>query len=225
MNPTELVKYIDHTLLKAQALPQDIEQLCQEAIEYGFYSVCVNSVYAPLAMRILSGHESKVCCVVGFPLGANLSQVKSHEARMCIDKGVTEIDMVANIAAIKQADERVFCQDIEFVKNVCHPQGVTLKVIVESCLLSEDELIWATKMVNKTGADFIKTSTGFSTGGATPEAVKIMKKHAASHLKIKASGGIRDINDAQNYIKLGASRLGTSSGVKIIQGIKSEGSY
>jgi deoxyribose-phosphate aldolase len=217
MTPSQIVSYIDHTILKADASKDDVIKLCSEAREHNFFSVCVNSVYASLAVQQLSGCPVKVCSVVGFPLGASLSQVKSHEARLCIDKGVVEIDMVANIASIKAQDERIFLQDIESVLNVCRLQSVLLKVIVESSLLSLDEIAWSTKMVEKSGAEFIKTSTGFAGAQASIEAVQTMKKNIQSQLLIKASGGIRDLLTMQKMIEAGASRIGTSSGVKIVE--------
>jgi deoxyribose-phosphate aldolase len=225
MNQTDLVKYIDHTLLKPTATISDIIKLCSEAKEHHFFSVCVNSFHVPTASRELLQSGVKVCTVVGFPLGANLSQIKAQEARIALDKGAVEIDMVANLGLIKSRDEAAFIKDIESVLTVTRSQSCLLKVIIETALLDQTDKIWTTQMVAKTGAEFIKTSTGFASGGATIEDVKLLKEHAGKNMKIKASGGIKNLSDAEAMILAGASRLGTSAGVSIIQGHQTKESY
>jgi deoxyribose-phosphate aldolase len=225
MKFTELVKYIDHTLLRPTATTTEIIKLCAEAKEHHFFSVCVNSFHVPTASRELLQSGVKVCTVVGFPLGANLSQIKAQEARIALDKGAVEIDMVANLGLIKMRDEAAFIKDIESVLTVTRSQSCLLKVIIETTLLDQADKIWTTQMVAKSGAEFIKTSTGFAGGGATIEDVKLMKEHAGKHMKIKASGGIKNLIDAEAMINAGASRLGTSSGIAIIQGLDTKGAY
>jgi len=225
MKPTELVKYIDHTLLRPTATTSEIIKLCAEAKEHHFFSVCINSFYVSIASRELLQSGVKICTVVGFPLGANLSQIKAQEARIALDKGAVEIDMVANLGLIKMRDEVQFIKDIEAVLTVTRSQSCLLKVIIETTLLDQDDKIWTTQMVAKSGAEYIKTSTGFAGGGATVEDVTLMKEHAGKNMKIKASGGIKNFADAQAMINAGASRLGTSSGIAIIQGLDAKGPY
>lgn len=207
-----LAKYIDHTILKPSAVKADIELLCKEAKEYGFASVCVNPCWVPLCAMLLEGADVKVCTVVGFPLGANMSAVKAFEADLAVKQGAREIDMVINIGALKSGMLDAVRDDIRAVRDAC--KGQILKVIIETSYLTDEEKITASKISAQCGADFVKTSTGFSDKGATVEDVKLMAK--AGGIKVKASGGIKTKEDALKMIEAGASRLGTSSGIKII---------
>ncbi|MFI1743349.1 deoxyribose-phosphate aldolase [Thalassobellus sediminis] len=209
-------KYIDHTLLKAIATKKDIEQLCNEAKEYQFYSVCVNSCYVPFAKQLLEDTDIKICSVIGFPLGAMSTQAKVTEAKQAILDGADEIDMVINVGLLKSKDFDAVWEDIEAVKNSMRHH--TLKVILETCYLEELEIIKASELAIQSGADFIKTSTGFGTGGATIHDVKLMKHIAKDEVKIKASGGVKDLKTALEYINLGVDRIGTSSGIAIVTG-------
>jgi deoxyribose-phosphate aldolase len=221
---TKLPSYIDHTLLRPSAQKAEVIQLCEEAKKYGFYSVCVNSYYVPLCVVSLRGSNVKVCSVIGFPLGMSLTQVKMAETRYALEAGAREIDMVINIGALKDRNEAVVYHDIHSIAEVVKGYNGLLKVIIETCLLTEEEKILACKIAKKAGADFVKTSTGFSTSGATIEDVKLMAKHAFP-LFVKASGGIKNQQQAMAMIEAGASRLGTSSGIEIIQGQTSEKAY
>lgn len=206
--------YIDHTLLKATATKNDIVKLCTEAKAYNFFSVCVNSSYVALAKSELKNTNVKVCSVIGFPLGAMSTKAKVCEARTAINNGADEVDMVINIGLLKSKDFDGVWKDIEAVKNSI--PNHTLKVILETCYLEELEIIKASELAIQSGADFIKTSTGFGTGGATIHDVKLMKSVAKNEVKIKASGGIKDTKTALKYINLGVQRLGTSSGIAIV---------
>ncbi|CAH8283274.1 deoxyribose-phosphate aldolase [Mariniflexile fucanivorans] len=219
----QLSSYIDHTILKATATKDDIIQLCNEAKTYQFHSVCVNSCYATLAKEQLKNSPVKVCCVIGFPLGAMCTEAKIAETKQALSDGADEIDMVLNVGFFKSKDFDAVSKDIEAVKK-CMP-NLTLKVILETCHLDEDEIIKASEIAIQSGADFIKTSTGFGTGGATIEDVKLMKSVADGKAKIKASGGIKDHKTAMEYINLGVERLGTSSGIAIVTGKTSTESY
>lgn len=210
----ELNKYIDHTLLKADASKEQIEKLCAEAKEYNFASVCVNSSYAAYCKQLLEGSNVNVCCVVGFPLGACDSATKAFEAKKAIENGAKEIDMVINIGALKSKDYDYLTNDIKEVVEACKPYIV--KVIIEACLLTDEEKVQACKAAMKAGAAFVKTSTGFSTGGATVKDVTLMKTTVGDTCKVKAAGGIRTYDDAKNMIAAGAERLGCSAGVQII---------
>ncbi|WP_372752460.1 deoxyribose-phosphate aldolase [Mariniflexile sp.] len=215
-----LNKYIDHTILKATATKSDIIQLCEEAKQYQFFSVCVNSCYVSLAKNLLQNTDVKVCSVIGFPLGAMSTEAKVAETKQALNDGADEIDMVINIGLLKSNDFDAVWKDIEAVKN-CMPTK-TLKVILETCYLEELEIIKASELAIQSGADFIKTSTGFGTGGATIHDVKLMKHVANNNAKIKASGGVKDYNTALEYINLGVERLGTSSGIAIVTGQTSD---
>ncbi len=212
----KLNKYIDHTLLKADASKKEITKLCKEAKKYNFASVCVNPYYIKLAKKLLSGTTVKVCTVIGFPLGQMTTEAKVFEAIDAIKKGAKEVDMVLNIAALKDKNLTYVTNEISKIKNVCHKNHAILKVIIETCLLTKQEKINACKCVSKAKADFIKTSTGFSTSGATVADVELMKKYVSKNVKIKAAGGIRSYQDAINMIKAGANRLGTSKGVMLV---------
>ena len=219
----ELNKYIDHTLLSASATEAEILKLCDEALKYNFYSVCVNSGYVALAKQALRQSNVKICCVVGFPLGAMSTEAKIFEAKNAIDNGATELDMVMNIGRLKSQNYVAVLKDISRVKNAI---GLTtLKVILEISELSKNEIVKACEICIDAKADFVKTSTGFSKSGATLTAVKIMKKTVRDQLKIKASGGIRDKETALKYIEVGVSRIGASAGVAMMNDVTSNASY
>ena len=210
----ELSQYIDHTLLKATATPNDIKKLCKEAKKHNFYAVCVNSCYVSLAAEKLKNSNVKVAAVVGFPLGASSLQTKVCEAEQCIKDGANEIDMVLNIGFLKAELHKQLQDEIAAVKNSIGNR--ILKVILETCYLTDDEIIKACQISKQASADYVKTSTGFGTGGATEHAVKIMVEEVGDTLKIKASGGIKDAATAKKYIAMGVSRIGTSSGIEIV---------
>ena len=211
----DIAGYIDHTVLAADATKERIESLCREAAEYGFASVCVNSCWVSLAARLLEGSTSKVCTVVGFPLGAMESDAKAYEARKAVENGADEIDMVINVGFLKSGMTDEVLEDIKAVRKAC--EGHTLKVIIETCLLSDEEKRIACELSEKAGADYVKTSTGFSTGGATVEDVRLMRSVVGDRLGVKASGGIRDYKTALAMIEAGASRIGASAGVRIVK--------
>lgn len=215
-------KMIDHTILKATATSEEVTQICQEALLYEFASVCVNTVQVPLVASLLKNSSVKTCCVVGFPLGANLSSVKAFETEEAIKYGAEEIDMVINIGALKEKKDQVVYDDIHAVVNVAKGKAL-VKVIIETCLLTEDELIRACQIAVKAGTDFVKTSTGFSYGGATKEDVALMKKTVEGKAKVKASGGVRTYEDLKNMVEAGADRIGASSGVDIMKMVRKEG--
>lgn len=209
-----LNEYIDHTLLKANATVNDIKKLCTEAKEYRFYAVCVNSYYVGLAESELMRSEIKVAAVIGFPLGAMATKAKLYEAQQCIDDGANEIDMVLNIGLLKSGYYKIVEDEIRAVKTVIGER--ILKVIFENCYLTNEEKKIACQLSINAGADFIKTATGFGTGGATLSDIELMKNEVQNTIKIKASGGIRDLETAKQYIDLGVSRIGTSSGIAIV---------
>lgn len=211
----KLNKYIDHTLLKADATAEQIKKLCAEARQYDFASVCVNSCHVPLAKAELEGTDVKVCCVVGFPLGACFTEAKAYEASLSVERGAEEVDMVINIGAAKEGNWGLVEQDIRAVADACHPKAI-LKVIIETCLLTDEEKRQACLCAKRAGADFVKTSTGFSVSGATPEDVALMRETVGPHMGVKAAGGVRCTEDADKMISSGATRLGTSSGVKLM---------
>lgn len=218
-----LNRYIDYTLLKATATKENIIALCEEAKQYKFFSVCINSCYVALAKEQLKGSDVKVCSVIGFPLGAMSTEAKVAETKAAIKDGADEIDMVINTGLLKSKDFDAVWKDIEAVKT-CMPDN-TLKVILETCYLDELEIIKASELAIQSGADFIKTSTGFGPGGATIKDVKLMKSVCKMCMKIKASGGIRDTKTALEYINLGVDRIGTSSGIHIVNGTTSKSNY
>ncbi|MDK2976098.1 MAG: deoxyribose-phosphate aldolase [Candidatus Marinimicrobia bacterium] len=221
-NQENIARYIDHTLLKPDATQEQIIQLCQEAKEYQFASVCINPYWVSFCKDQLKNTDVKVCTVIGFPLGANTTVVKVAEALQAIEDGADEVDMVMNISALKSGKTVDVETDIravtEAVKKATQNNRIQVKVILETCLLRDEEKILACELSEKAGADFVKTSTGFSSGGATVEDVKLMKKTVGSRMEVKASGGIRDIQTALAMIQAGATRIGTSSGVKIVTG-------
>lgn len=212
----KLNKLIDHTLLKPEATKAQIEKLCSEAKEYDFKSVCVNPYYVKYAKELLKGSDVLVCTVIGFPLGQNTTAIKVAETKDAIKNGADEIDMVINIGALKSKDEDYVLNEIKEIRNAC--KGNTLKVIIETCLLTDEEKITACKLSKEAGADFVKTSTGFSTHGATVEDVKLMRKTVGEDMGVKASGGIRDRETALKMVEAGATRLGVSAGVAIVKG-------
>lgn len=212
----ELNKLIDHTLLKQDASPAAIEKLCQEALEYHFASVCVNPGFVPLAAKLLKGSDVKVCTVVGFPLGATLPESKAYEAELAIKAGATEVDMVLNDSMAKVHDYEYIANEVKLVKKACGK--ILLKVILETCLLSDEEITECSKACVRGGADYVKTSTGFSTGGATTHAVKLMREAVGPNVGVKASGGIHNREEALAMVDAGASRIGASCGVKIVKG-------
>jgi deoxyribose-phosphate aldolase len=212
----ELAKFIDHTLLKPDASVNDIKKLCDEAKEFGFYSVCVNPIWVDYCFNYLKETDVRVCTVIGFPLGSNKTEIKIREAEIAIEDGAEELDMVINIGKLKSTDYSYVFNDIKFLAELTKKYHILLKVIIETCLLTDEEKVIVSSICKQAGADFVKTSTGFSIGGANLYDVKLMKL-ASENLRIKASGGIKSRTDALRFIAAGASRLGTSSGVKIIK--------
>ncbi|MCU9600566.1 deoxyribose-phosphate aldolase [Pallidibacillus thermolactis] len=211
----EIAKYIDHTLLKPEATKEQVEKLCNEAKQYNFASVCVNPTWVKLASDILKGTDVKVCTVIGFPLGANTPETKAFEAVNAVTNGAEEIDMVMNIGALKSGDTELVQKDIEAVVNAVKDKAL-VKVIIETSLLTEDEKVTACQLSVQAGAHYVKTSTGFSTGGATVEDVALMRKTVGPNVGVKASGGVRTAEDAKAMIEAGASRIGASSGTAIV---------
>ena len=210
-----LNKYIDHTILKATASNSDVQKLCEEAIEHEFYSVCVNGCYVADAKHLLQGTDVKVAAVVGFPLGAMTTAAKVFEAKEAVENGASEIDMVINVAKLKDGEFEYVENEIRQIKEAIGDN--VLKVIIETCYLTDEEKVKACELSLAAKADFVKTSTGFGTDGATYEDVKLMKSVVGDNAKVKASGGVRDKETAQKYIDLGAERLGTSSGIDIVK--------
>ena len=218
----KLNKLIDHTLLKPEATKAQIEKLCGEAKEYDFMSVCINSSNIELAKEELKGTDVKICTVIGFPLGATTTESKVFETTDAIEKGADEVDMVLNIGALKSKNFDIVLRDISEVAKAAHNKGKILKVILETCLLEKDEIIKACQLSKEAGADFVKTSTGFSTGGAKEEDVALMRKTVGDLMGVKASGGIRTLEKARLMIENGATRLGVSAGVQIMEELESE---
>ena len=211
-----LEKYIDHTLLKATATPDEIEKLCEEALYYGFYAICVNSTYLPLATEVLAGSSVKKAAVIGFPLGANATNVKLAEAEFCLSHGADELDMVINIGRFKSGHYSAVRDEISKVKSLMQ-NGQELKVIIETCYLTKEEIQTASRLVMEAGGDFVKTSTGFGTGGATLEDVALIREITGDKCKIKSSGGIRDRKTALLYLQQGVHRIGASAGVAMMK--------
>jgi len=208
-------KLIDHTLLKQDASPEQIVNLCEEAKKFDFMSVCVNPAYVPLAASCLKGSDVKVCTVIGFPLGMNLTKTKVEEAVLCVKEGAQEVDMVINVGMLKAGHDDYVREEIREIKQAVGSK-IILKVIIETCLLNNEEIVRACKAAKEAGADFVKTSTGFSTGGATVEAVRLMRETVGPEMGVKASGGVRTHEDLLKMVEAGANRIGTSSGAKII---------
>ncbi|NMF03664.1 deoxyribose-phosphate aldolase [Clostridium beijerinckii] len=211
----DIAKYIDHTILKPEATVEDVKRLCREAKEYNFASVCVNGCYAKLVSTELAGSEVKTCVVVGFPLGAMTKEAKAFETSQAIENGASEIDMVINVGALKDKNYSLLKEDIEAVVNAAKGKAL-VKVIIETCLLTDEEKVKACEIAKEAKADFVKTSTGFSTGGATKEDIALMRKTVGSDLGVKASGGVRDFKAAMEMINAGASRIGSSNSIAIV---------
>lgn len=220
MQINEILSMVDHTVLGQTSTFTDIKNLCDDGIKYGCASVCIPPSYLKKAKEYV-GNKIAICTVIGFPNGYNTTQVKCFETAEAVKNGADEIDMVINIGMLKDKRYDDVLEEIRQVKSACN--GKLLKVIIETCLLTQEEKIKMCQIVSQSGADYIKTSTGFSTGGATREDIELFAKHVAPHLKIKAAGGIANLNDAEDMIKLGASRLGTSRIVKIIKNEESQG--
>lgn len=211
----EINKYFDHTLLKPDAREEDVIRICKEAIRYKFKSVCVNSSFAKLVKKELEGSGVDLTIVVGFPLGAMSTEAKEFETRYAVENGADEIDMVINISALKDENYEYLEEEIRRLKEICGSK--VLKVIIETCLLADDEKVKACQIAKKAGADFVKTSTGFSTGGAKVEDIRLMRKTVGNDLGVKASGGIRTLDDVEKFIEAGASRIGASASVQIME--------
>lgn len=216
MTVQKINKYIDHTLLKADAAPEQIKKLCEEAKQYDFASVCVNTCYVPLCAEQLKDTDVKVCCVVGFPLGAMSTEAKAYETEWAVKHGADEVDMVINIGMTKAADWDYVRDDIRAVAAASG--NALVKVIIETCLLTDDEKVKVCTLCKEAGADFVKTSTGFSTGGATVEDVRLMRQTVGPDMGVKAAGGIHTREEAEAMIEAGADRIGASSGIKIVEG-------
>ena len=220
--PSDVAALIDHTLLKADATRQEIEKLCAEAREFGFATVCVNPTWVSLCARLLRGSTTGVCTVVGFPLGATTTDVKQYETRRVIFDGASEVDMVINVGALKSGDLGVVERDIAAVVAACKDCGVLSKVIIEAALLTDEEKISACALAKAAGADYVKTSTGFGPGGATVADVELMRRVVGPDIGVKAAGGVRDYEALKNLVSAGASRVGASAGVKIVQQSKGD---
>ncbi len=221
----ELANMIDHTLLKADATKEQVEKLCQEAKEYNFASVCVNPTWVKTCADLLKDSESvKVCTVIGFPLGATTPEVKAFETANAIENGATEVDMVINIGALKDGDDELVERDIRAVVDAAKGKALT-KVIIETSLLNDEEKERACKLAVAAGTDYVKTSTGFSTGGATIEDIALMRKTVGPEIGVKASGGVRDTEGARAMVEAGATRIGASAGIAIVKGLESNSDY
>ena len=208
-------KLFDHTILKADATRKDVKRVCDEAMAYSFCSVCVNSYYVPYVANLLHGSDVKICSVVGFPLGAMSTRAKALEAKIAVMDGADEIDMVINVGALKDRDYSVVLEDIKAVKEACGEN--ILKVIIETCLLTDDEKVKACELAKEAGADFVKTSTGFSSAGAKVEDVRLMRETVGPDMGVKASGGLHDKEFAKELVDAGANRLGTSATIEIVE--------
>jgi deoxyribose-phosphate aldolase len=216
-NSSSVAALIDHTLLRAEATRSDIARICREALQYRFASVCVNSVFVKQVFEALRNSPVKTCVVVGFPLGANLPQVKLDEARVALEQGAQEIDMVTHIGGLKAGDDAAVRSEIEDLSRLVHERGAILKVIIETALLTEEEKVRACRAACDARADFVKTSTGFSTSGATIGDVELMRREVGREMGVKASGGVRTLDDLLAMVEAGATRIGTSNGLKIME--------
>ncbi len=221
----EIAKTIDHTILKPEATPTDVIEICEEAIEYNFASVCVNACYTPIVASQLEKSEAKTCVVVGFPLGATSTASKVAEARDAIEYGANEIDMVINVGMLKQEEFEYVFNDIKAVSDTAHEMNAICKVIIETSLLTDEEKVKVCLISKEARADFVKTSTGFNGGGATPKDISLMKRVVGNELKVKASGGVRSREDAVKVLNAGADRIGASAGVKIVTNKIADGNY
>jgi len=221
--PLDLAKYIDHTLLKPDATQEEIDTMCAEAIEYGFAAVCINPTWVKRTAQNLRGSDVKTATVIGFPLGANTSDIKAMEARRALRDGAREVDMVINIGALKSGQHELVRKDIEKVVDASHEGGAITKVILETALLTDEEKVIASALAKAAKADFVKTSTGFSGGGATVYDVALMRETVGPDMGVKASGGVRTLEDAEDLIAAGATRIGASAGVQIVGGHEGDG--
>jgi deoxyribose-phosphate aldolase len=221
--PLDLAKYIDHTLLKPDATQAEVDKMCEEAIEYGFASVCINPTWVKRAAERLKGSDVKVCTVIGFPLGATTPEIKAMEARRALRDGAREVDMVLNVGALKSGQNELVRKDIEKVVDAAHEGGAIAKVILETSLLTDEEKVIASAISKQAKADFVKTSTGFGGGGATVYDVALMRETVGPDMGIKASGGVRTLEDAEDMIAAGATRIGASAGVQIVGGNEGDG--
>ncbi|MBZ5540394.1 MAG: deoxyribose-phosphate aldolase [Acidobacteriia bacterium] len=217
LEPAAVARLIDHTLLRADALPADIEKLCREARHYSFAAVCVNSVYVPLVARDLRGSSPAVCSVVGFPLGAMLAEAKRREAELALAAGAREIDMVIHVGALKAGEDAAVVADIRGVAGACRSAGALCKVILETALLTDEEKRRGCLLARDAGAAFLKTSTGFGPGGATPADVRLLRETVGPAMGVKASGGVRSFDDLLQMVEAGATRIGASAGVQIVE--------
>lgn len=215
--PTDIAKYIDHTLLKPEATPAEIEKLCAEARQYGFAAVCINPPFVKRCAELLRGTDVAIAVVVGFPLGAHTTETKVFETEQAITDGATEIDMVINLGELKAKNDRYVRDDIRAVADAAHRLGAMVKVIIEAALLNDEEKVRASRLAKEAGADFVKTSTGFGPGGATAHDVQLMRETVGSSLGVKAAGGVRNYEQAQQMIAAGATRIGASAGVAIVK--------
>ena len=220
MEKDKLSRMIDHTILKADATKEEVQALCKEAKEYNFASVCINPSHISLAKKELQGTEVKVCTVIGFPLGANATEVKKFETKVAIEDGATEVDMVINVGKLKEKDYDYVLKDIEAVVEAAKGKAI-VKVIIETSLLNDEEKKIACLLSKKAGADFVKTSTGFSTGGATEEDIRLMRETVGEEMGVKASGGVRTYDDAIKMINAGATRIGASASINIVNKVDS----
>lgn len=220
--PSDIAGYIDHTLLKAEATPAEIEKLCKEARDYHFAAVCVNPPFVKQCADLLRGSDVQVATVVGFPLGAHTTETKVFETEQAIVDGATEIDMVINVGALKARQDHLVREDIRRVVEASHRAGAIVKVIIEAALLDDEQKIRASRLSQEAGADFVKTSTGFGPGGATAHDVALMRETVGPNLGVKAAGGVKNLEQAQEMIKAGATRIGASAGVKIVQESRGE---
>lgn len=221
--PIDLARYIDHTLLRPDATQVEIDVLCREALDNGFASVCVNPYWVKRSSEILRGSDVKVCTVIGFPLGAAASDVKAAETRKALRDGAREVDMVINVGALKSGQLDVVLKDIERVVDAAHESGAITKVILETALLTDEEKVIASSLAKRARADFVKTSTGFSGGGATVYDVALMRETVGPDMGVKASGGVRTAEDVEDMIAAGATRIGASAGVQIVGGVEGDG--
>lgn len=222
MRAEEIASLIDHTILKPETTAAQVRKLCEEALRYKFASACVNPFFVPLVVEMLRGSTVKVCTVAGFPLGATTTDAKVFEAQEAVQHGAQEIDMVMNVGALKSCAAAAVEADIRRVADACHRRNAICKVILENCLLTDEEKIHACKIAVQAGADYVKTSTGFNTGGATVDDVALMRATVGPKIGVKASGGIRTLEDLQRMVAAGANRIGTSSGIKIMQEARAE---
>ena len=216
MNSDQIAGLIDHTILKPESVRADIERICQEALQYRFASVCVNPCWVPLVARLLAGSPVAVCSVVAFPFGATSTAAKVAESEIAVGEGARELDMVINIGALRSGDDALVLSDIAAVVSAAHRRKATVKVILETALLSESQIVTACHLAKQAGADFVKTSTGFASGGATVAVVELMRHTVGPDMGVKASGGIRTLEDFEKMVAAGASRIGASAGIQIV---------